>query len=527
MDATAAIEARNIWYSFGETTVLDALGFSVGKDEFVSFIGPSGCGKTTLLYILAGIYTGHRGTLRRPSENVSIVFQHDSLLSWRDALQNVLLPFESRGAAVTPQIRDRALHLLRLVGLDGYEHYYPHQLSGGMKKRVEIARALVTGPSLLILDEPFSSLDVITRERLNVLIKGIHQLERSAVVLVTHSVEEACYLSERIYVLSPIPSTVLQVMSIPNKARTNMEQFLLTKDEQEVNTRTRREAKTLWQPERSVAPALPAAPRDRLTLAGLTRWTRANYNWLLFPLGIAVLFAALTVLKTRFAIPDYIFPHPLAILRRFGATLADGSILPDLRMTVVESLSGFLIALGSTLILGYAIAKSRLLSNLLMPYLIASNTIPSVALAPFLVLWFGFGIVPRIITSVIVIFFPMLINNIAAFTMATESTKELVRFYRPRLHRRLLTFELPAALPVISSGVKVSITLSVIGAVVGEFISGHQGLGALVSRAKAAFDVELMFVALAWLVVLGLTYFGMAQLVFSLIQRRRGATEKE
>jgi ABC-type nitrate/sulfonate/bicarbonate transport system permease component len=115
----------------------------------------------------------------------------------------------------------------------------------------------------------------------------------------------------------------------------------------------------------------------------------------------------------------------------------------------------------------------------------------------------------------------MLINNVSAFRLAEDGTRELVSFYRPAPSRRFAKFELPAALPVISSGIKVSVTLSVIGAVVGEFVSGATGLGSLVSRAKASFDVELMFVALLWLVALGLGYFGAAHLVFALGQRRR------
>jgi len=145
-----------------------------------------------------------------------------------------------------------------------------------------------------------------------------------------------------------------------------------------------------------------------------------------------------------------------------------------------------------------------------MPYLIASNTIPSIALAPFLVLWFGFGATPRVITSVIVIFFPMLITNISAVGIAERRLAQLLAFFRPPRWQRFVRFEFPASLPMIASGVKVSITLSVIGAVVGEFVSGNRGLGSLVSIAKANFDVELMFVGLLWLVILGLAYYAAA-----------------
>jgi NitT/TauT family transport system permease protein len=238
---------------------------------------------------------------------------------------------------------------------------------------------------------------------------------------------------------------------------------------------------------------------------------------MLIPLELVCLYFLLVFLKVHIPIPDYILPHPWGIITRFAGTLASGAILSDLGMTVYESLVGFAAAFAVTLALGYAIARSRLLSRLLMPYLIASNTIPSIALAPFLVLWFGFGATPRIVTSVIVIFFPMLVTNISAIGIAEKRLAQLLAFFRPTRWRRFAHFELPASLPMIASGVKVSITLSVIGAVVGEFVSGNKGLGSLVSIAKANFDVELMFVGLAWLVILGLAYYAAASFGYRLV----------
>jgi NitT/TauT family transport system permease protein len=365
-------------------------------------------------------------------------------------------------------------------------------------------------------------------------------------------VEEACFLSDRIHVMSNIPARVIHVTGIPGKDDAPVDRYLLTEAEQRANVETRERAKSFWVQDEEISstsatrpfaslprsgaataagrrarrPLLPGSTRG---LARSSAWGSAfgsTLEWLTFPAGILVLLLVLSVLKTAASIPDFIFPHPLRVIARLARTLGDGSILGDLSMTVFESLSGFAIALCVTMVLGYGIAKSRLLSRLLMPYLIAANTIPSVALAPFLVLWFGFGLAPRVITSVIVIFFPMLINNVSAFRLAEEATRDLASFYRPPARRRFAKFELPAALPVISSGIKVSVTLSVIGAVVGEFVAGATGLGSLVSRAKASFDVELMFVALVWLVILGLTYFGAAHVLFAILQRHRHKSVK-
>lgn len=535
---STVIEVSGLRFGFNGQPVLDDLSFSVDREEFVSFIGPSGCGKTTLLYLLLGLYHDYAGTIGVQAEKSSFVFQHDSLLEWRDALSNVLLPLEVSGVAIDAAVRRRAEEMLDLVGLSGFGNLYPAELSGGMKKRVELARALITEPDLLILDEPFSALDILSRERLNILLKRIHAQHKSTVVMVTHSVEEACFLSDRVYVLSGAPARLLQVEAISREEDETRELFALSARELSANGSIRAAAKALWNSSQEIAEQHRSLGRQgvadgrrgtgqaaeverRGLLERLGKQARRRYNLFLIPLELVVLFYAVTLLKVHLQIPDFVFPMPGAILRRFIVTLANGTILPDVGATLYESALGFVIALGITLILGYAIAKSRVVFNLAMPYLIALNTIPSVALAPFLVLWFGFGMTPKIITCVIVMFFPMLINNVSAIALASEKTRLLVKFYRPTRLRSFTRLELPAALPVIASGIKVSITLSVIGAVVGEFVSGHSGLGSLVNEAKANFDMELMFVGLLWLSILGLAYFGIASGFFALVNRRR------
>ncbi len=523
MGADTVIEARSLGFSFGDRPVIESLSFSVCRGSFVTFLGPSGCGKTTLLNLIAGIYRSEEGALAVRTDRISFVFQHDSLLPWRTALSNVLLPFEARGIPVTEALRARARGLLADLGLAGSEDLVPAHLSGGMKKRVELARALVTEPELLVLDEPFSSLDIITRERLNILLRGLHRRTRCTVVMVTHSVEEACFLSDTILVLSVRPAQAIDVHEMGKNGGSPPESYLLSPAERDTAAAIRRNARVLWTTASEATPGPGEEPADEAPAAGkpgVRGFIRQQYGWLLVPLELVALFFLVAFLKARIPIPDFILPSPSGIVVRFAEKLADGSILPDLGMTVSESLSGFAIAFVATLLLGYGIAKSKLASRLLMPYLIASNTIPSIALAPFLVLWLGFGIAPRIVTSVIVIFFPMLINTIGALGLAEKSTRQLTAFFRPSRLRRFAYFELPASLPMIASGVKVSITLSVIGAVVGEFVSGSRGLGALVGIAKANLDTELMFVCLLWLILLGLAYYAAASLTHRLVEAR-------
>jgi NitT/TauT family transport system permease protein len=331
---------------------------------------------------------------------------------------------------------------------------------------------------------------------------------------VTHSVEEACFLSGKLFVLSHQPAEIVKEKEIENGEMFEHDRFFLSENERKINRDIRQEAQYLWQQAPQTGKGALKTPIEGKKGHAAKRWLKDHVFTLLIPFELLGLFALLSVIKVQFAIPDFIFPHPVAIVTRFFSTLRTGAIMSDLGTTIVESLTGFIIALGITLLLGYLIAKSHLLSKLLMPYLIATNTIPSVALAPFLVLWLGFGMAPKVFTAVIVVFFPMLINNISAIKLAEQRMQELIQFYKPFWLKRFMTFELPAALPVIFSGIKVSITLSVIGAVVGEFISGNEGLGSLVGRAKANFDIELMFVALIWLILLGLTYYNVANMLY-------------
>ncbi|HEY9594372.1 MAG TPA: ABC transporter permease subunit, partial [Spirochaetia bacterium] len=447
------------------------------------------------------------------ARRVSFVFQNDALLPWRTALANVLLPFELAGESVTAELRARASTLLVDLGLVDCDDRYPNELSGGMKKRVEIARALITDPDLLILDEPFSSLDIITREGLNLLLRDLHGRSAFTAVMVTHSVEEACFLSSSVFVLSSRPGRIIE-RRVLAPSDDPPETYILSAAEREAAAEIRRQARELWAASSvSVAPTAPAASGEgRPDGRGIGAGLRRRLGLALIPLELVALYFLVSFLCRAIPIPSWIIPPPYDVLKRFVTTLVHGTILPDLATTAYESFVGFAAGFLVSLLLGYGIAKSRLASRLLMPWLIASNTIPTIALAPFLVLWFGFGMAPRIITSVIVIFFPMLINTISAIGLAEKSTGQLAAFFRPGRLRRFVHFELPASLPVIASGMKVSITLSVIGAVVGEFVSGERGLGALVSIARANFDVELMFVGLTWLVILGLFYYSVAVL---------------
>jgi len=187
--------------------------FDVAAGELVALVGPSGCGKTTLLKILAGLHPHDSGEVRigsstqpfDPSRDIGMVFQQPLLLKWRRIIDNVLLPAEILGLPAA-ESRERARHLLALVGLQGAEDKYPYQLSGGMQQRAAIARALIHDPKLILMDEPFGALDALTREKMNLELLHIWEQAKKTIVFVTHGITEAVFLGTRVVVLSAGPA---------------------------------------------------------------------------------------------------------------------------------------------------------------------------------------------------------------------------------------------------------------------------------------------------------------------------------
>ncbi len=200
---------------------LEDISFSVEPNEFVTFVGPSGCGKSTLLKIIGGLLdrsagdvTVKGGRVHGPRRDIGIMFQTAVLFDWRTALENVLLPVEVLRLE-GPAYRARARAILQMVGLEGFEDSYPHQLSGGMQQRVSLSRALVYEPDVLLMDEPFGALDEFTRERLNLEIQRIWLEQRKTVLFVTHNITEAVFLSDQILVMTPRPGRAARIVRVP------------------------------------------------------------------------------------------------------------------------------------------------------------------------------------------------------------------------------------------------------------------------------------------------------------------------
>ena len=199
---------------------LDTITLSVASGEFVAILGPSGCGKSTLLRIVAGLVGQSSGRVlvgdepvRGPSDHIAMVFQSPALLPWRTVLPNIELPVELKRLPRPPH-RQRALELVKLVGLEGFEDRYPYQLSGGMQQRVSLCRALVCDPRIVLMDEPFGALDAITRDQMNTELQRIWLETRTTAIFVTHSIPEAIFLADRVVVMTARPGKVKAIIDV-------------------------------------------------------------------------------------------------------------------------------------------------------------------------------------------------------------------------------------------------------------------------------------------------------------------------
>ena len=206
------ISVSNVTKHFDKVHALAEVNLDIAAGEFITIVGPSGCGKSTLLRIIAGLVSTN-GSVMKPAKG-AFVFQDAALLPWRNVQKNVELLMELESVPKA-QIAEKARSVLQQVGLEGFEKSYPHQLSGGMKMRLSLARSLVLRPDYLLMDEPLSAVDELTREVLQEEIHTLWNKDKFTAILVTHNVAEAVYLSNRVVVMSPRPGEIIHIVDVP------------------------------------------------------------------------------------------------------------------------------------------------------------------------------------------------------------------------------------------------------------------------------------------------------------------------
>jgi len=243
----------------------------------------------------------------------------------------------------------------------------------------------------------------------------------------------------------------------------------------------------------------------------------APWQWMLLPGAMLAGLLAWEMFARLNHYPAFILPLPRQVWARFLVVLGDGVLARHTQITLIEVFTGLALGLGAASLLGYLIAKSPSLERLLTPYIVASQSIPVVAIAPLLVIWFGSGLRSKVLICALIVFFPILINTVVGVRSVEPDLRDLMRSLRATRWQTFLKLELPAALPILLGGLKIGATLSVIGAVVGEFVGADRGLGFLINFGRGQYDTALVFVAVAALVVIAMGLYSLVALAEKLL----------
>ena len=474
--------------------------------EFLSLLGPSGCGKSTALRIIAGLSEPSRGTVTwrdgaDARRGIGFVFQEPTLMPWTTVFGNVFLPLKLAGidkAAAAPRI----METLSRVGLADFADAYPRELSGGMRMRVSIARALVTAPRVLLMDEPFAALDEITRFKLNDDLVALWRELRMTVVFVTHSVFESVFLSNRIVVMTSRPGRVSSELAVDAPVR-------------DAKFRTSAEYAGYC---RVASEALHQAMQRACGSGGMNE--RALR--ILAPAGVLALGIVLWDLVVRInGIPPYILPSPGLVL---STLVSDWPILwSSLLATLETTLEGLALAVVGGIGLAVLFNQSRLIEHSLYPYAVILQVTPVVAIAPLLLIY-----LPQqaavLACAWIVAFFPVLANTTLGLNSVDHNLADLFRLYGASRWQVLAELKLPAALPQMLAGIKIAGGLSLIGAVVAEIAAGSAGAGSglayRIAESGYRLNIPRMFAALLLLSLTGIVIFALLSWLTHLALRR-------
>jgi NitT/TauT family transport system permease protein len=272
---------------------------------------------------------------------------------------------------------------------------------------------------------------------------------------------------------------------------------------------------------------MPRGSHRRLAGATVTRmsfrrWWYGRFELLMVPVALALFMGLWQGIVWLGDYPPFILPSPGDVATTLWRVLTDGTLWRHARVTLSEVFTGLGLGLVVATTLGYMLARSPLLERLLAPYIVASQSVPVVAIAPLLVIWFGSGRLSKVLVCALIVFFPMLVNTVVGIRSVEEDLRDLMRSLGASHWQTFRLLEVPAALPVLLGGLKIGVTLSVIGAVVGEFVGADQGLGFLINQARGLFNTPLVFVAILALVVIALVLYGTVMLLEMWLFRWRG-----
>ena len=496
-----SLRVSDLTISYGGEPVLEGASISVGHGQFVSLVGPSGSGKSSLLRAVIGLQQPLKGTVEpevAPSE-IAILFQDDALLPWKTARDNVALGLTLNGIGRRPAL-ERADLWLERVGLAGFGHRFPRHLSGGQRKRVALAQVLAREPKLLLMDEPFSSLDAIVRARIIQDVAALVERERISVLLVTHDLEEAIGLSDRIYLLSQGP-------------RANVTQdYALPRQRDPVRSRINAAFAPLYEKiwndlTREVDRAQPAETAERCE-SGAGR--KARYAWARQLTAFGVLLLVWEAAGRAGRLNPIYAPSPSQIGAAVVELFGSGRIWTHLEATFTAAFAGLALGMVAGVLLGALGALVPVVAELLEPVMTLLNAVPRVILAPLFVIWLGIGIASKVALAFI------LVTVLIFFTVFTG-----IRQVDRRLVERVLTLGggrwalmrhvyLPSLAAWVLGNLKVAVGFAFTGAVVGEFVAASRGLGYLLAFAQSTYNSALMLALVLLIMVVVLVIFAVA-----------------
>ena len=402
----------------------------------------------------------------------------------------------------------RARELLENFNLAEFSGHYPHQLSGGMRQRVALARTLAVDPHVLLLDEPFSAVDAQTRMVLQRdLAQTLAEAQKTA-LLITHDLAEAVTLSDRVLVMSRRPGTIIDEIAIDMPRARQSDRA----PRQSQGQRLRRPAD--GPPRHRARLARTRAGRRRMSGDARSSQMRKGAA---ASVGAARLFlAAWQWGPGLLGIPTFIVPPLSMVAREFVLAWQFDHLLLHTGVTVAEVLAGFI--LGSLLgaFVGYLLGMSPTAELALSPYILALQIAPKVAFAPLFILWMGFTVYPKILVAILIVFFPVMVNVLTAVRTVDPDLINLARAFKATRAQIFWKIEFPTSMPPMFAGLRIGATLAVVGVVVGELVGGNVGLGYLLTFGEGQADTPLVFVSIVMLTVVG----GIAYLGVILVERR-------
>ena len=518
-DQGTRVRLRNLAKTFvgdgQQFTAIEGVDFDIGQDDFFCLLGPSGCGKTTILNILAGFEAATDGSaefdgtkVSGPSRDRGVVFQADnSLYDWLTARQNVEFGLRLAGADQTE--RDRVTdEYLRLVGLADQGHKFPHELSGGMRQRVQLARVLANKPRMLVMDEPFAALDAQTRRVLQDELRRIWQEHRITVLFITHDIEEALLLGTRIAVMTAGPNAgikaIIDIPSMLQRNRADLDFVRMYAQIQELiadetNKSMAAQAGHFEETDRPLSQAAVAATRRHKR-----RETRSNVQGLTV-YGLSVLGFFVVWHLGSLLMNSVLFPSPTQFMQTFVKLLLDGTLIRESYVSLQRIMAGFVIGSAIAMPLGLLMGSFRLMRLILEPYVELLRFIPSIAMITVAVIFFGLGEASRIFLIAWVTVFTVTINTAAGVASIEKNKLRAAQSLGASKGQLFWLVTLPATMPFILVGARIAMANAFTTIVAAEIIGAHSGLGTMLWQARLYMLVDNIYVVLITLGILGLT----------------------